>query len=97
MCKDVAILHPVQWIRPTSQLSYLSSLVGKSVAWKADGRGFESHLRQPIFLLKTTVLGKLYCVAINAFLLCCCLAFLSISWSDCSCAILGVGVGVLLV
>ena len=24
--------------------------VGKSVAWKADGRGFESHPRQLIFL-----------------------------------------------
>ena len=25
-------------------------LVGKSVAWRADGRGFESYPRQPIFL-----------------------------------------------
>ena len=33
-----------------SQLSCLGSLVDKSVAWKADGHGFESHLRQPIFL-----------------------------------------------
>ena len=33
-----------------SQLSCLGSLVGKSVAWRAGGRGFESHLRQPIFL-----------------------------------------------
>ena len=35
-------------IRP-SQLSCLGSLVGKSVTWKANGRGFESHPRQPIF------------------------------------------------
>ena len=33
-----------------SQLSCLGSLVGKSVAWRADGRGFESHPRQPIFV-----------------------------------------------
>ena len=33
-----------------SQLSCLRSLVGKSVAWRADGRGFKSHPRQPIFL-----------------------------------------------
>ena len=33
-----------------SQLSCLGSLVGKSIAWRADGRGFESHQRQPIFL-----------------------------------------------
>ena len=24
--------------------------IGKSIAWRADGRGFESHPRQPIFL-----------------------------------------------
>ena len=33
-----------------SQLSCLSSLVGKGVAWRADGSGFESHPRQPIIL-----------------------------------------------
>ena len=33
-----------------SQLSCLGSLVGKSVAWRADGREFESHPRQPNFL-----------------------------------------------
>ena len=44
-----------------SQLSCLGSLVGKSITWRADGRGFESHPRQPIFL---TVSGKLCCVAL---------------------------------
>ena len=29
-----------------------------------DGLGFESHLRQPIFLLKITLSGKLCCVAL---------------------------------
>ena len=49
----------------SSQLSFLGSLVGKSIiAWGADGRGFESHLRKPIFLLKMTVSGKLCCVAL---------------------------------
>ena len=47
-----------------SQLSYLSSLVSKSVTWKADGRGFESHPRQPIFLWKMTVSGDLCCIAL---------------------------------
>ena len=47
---------------PCSQLSYLGSLVGKSATWKADGHGFESHTRQPIFLSKTTVSGELCCV-----------------------------------
>ena len=47
-----------------SQLSCLGSLVGKSVAWRADGRGFESHPKQPIFLWKMTVLGELCCVAL---------------------------------
>ena len=32
------------------QLSCLSSLVGRSVAWGADGHGLKSHPRQPIFL-----------------------------------------------
>ena len=31
-------------------LSCLGSSVGKSIAWKADDHGFESHLRQLIFL-----------------------------------------------
>ena len=30
----------------------------------ADGRGFESHPRQPIFLRKMTVSGELCCVAL---------------------------------
>ena len=32
------------------QLSCLGSIVGKIIAWKADGRGFKSHSRQPISL-----------------------------------------------
>ena len=40
-----------------------SCLVGKSVSWRADGRGFESHLRQPIFLWKMTVSGA-SCIAL---------------------------------
>ena len=60
-------------IRP-SQLSCLSSSV-------SNGRGFESHLRQPI---KNDCFGRVV-LCCFAFLLCCCccLAFLSISWSDC--------------
>ena len=27
----------------TSPIAYMGSLVSKSVAWKADGRGFKSH------------------------------------------------------
>ena len=49
-----------------SQPSCLGSLVSKNIAWKADGRGFESHLRQPIFLCFGQVV--LCCFA---FLLCC--------------------------
>ena len=71
-------------IRP-SQLSCLGSLVGKSVAWKADGCGFESHLTQPIFLLKMTFLSELCC---------CCLASLEVivhvhltqSCTNCNCS-----------
>ena len=55
-----------------SQLSYLGSLVGKSIAWKADGCGGS------LFSLKNDCFGQV-------LLCCCCLAFLSISWSDCSC------------
>ena len=55
-----------------SQLSCLGSLVGKSVAWRTDGRGFESHARQPIFLWKMTVSGELCCVALPF----CCLLLL---------------------
>ena len=44
-----------------SQLSCLGSLVGKSVVWRADGRGFNSHPRQQIFLRKITVSGELCC------------------------------------
>ena len=36
--------------RDHSNMSCLGSSVGKSVAWKVDGRGFKSHPRQPIFL-----------------------------------------------
>ena len=43
------------------------------MAWKVDGCGFESHLRQPIFRFGQVVL------CCFAFLLLCCLAFLSIS------------------
>ena len=39
-------------------LSCLGGLVGKSVAWKADGCGFKSHPRQPISLWKMTVSGE---------------------------------------
>ena len=45
-------------------LKCLSSLVGKSAAWRADGRGFESHPRQPVFLSKMTISGELCCVAL---------------------------------
>ena len=63
-----------------SQLSCLGSLVGQSIAWKADGHGFKSHTRQLISYGFRQVM--LCCFA---FLLCCCycLAFLSIS-GDCS-------------
>ena len=57
------------------------STVGKSIAWKAEGRGFESHPRHLIFLWASCVV--LCCFAF--LLCCCCLAFLSISRSDCSC------------
>ena len=46
------------------QLRCLGSIVGKSVAWRADGRGFESHPRQSIFLGKVTVSDVLCCVAL---------------------------------
>ena len=68
-------------IRP-SQLSCLGSSVGKSITWKADGRGFESHSRQLYnFSLKNDCFGQVV-LCCFAFLLCCwcCLAFLSISW-----------------
>ena len=61
------------------QLSCLDSLVGKSIAWRADGLGFKSHPRQPIFLWKMTVSGKMCCVALP--FRCVALPF-SISWSD---------------
>ena len=52
------------WFVYRTQLSCLSSLVSKSIVWKADGCGFESHLRQPIFFGKITVLGELCCVTL---------------------------------
>ena len=58
-------LSPANWAAS-------GSLVGKSVAWRADGRGFESHPRQPIFLWKMTVSGVLCCVALSF----CCLLLL---------------------
>ena len=59
-------------------MSCLGSSVGKSViAWKADGRGFESHLRQPIFLLKMTVSGELCCVALPF----CCVVVVALPFS----------------
>ena len=38
----------------------------KSITWKADGRGFESHMRQPIFLGKMFQASymQLCCVAL---------------------------------
>ena len=72
-----------------SQLSCLSSLVGKSVAWRADGRGFESHsARGSQFFFENDCFGHVV-LCCFAFLLCCCccLAFLSISYSDCSCTL----------
>ena len=61
-----------------SQLSCLGSSVGKSITWKADGHGFESHPKQPIFLLKMTVLGELCCVALP---FCCVVVALPLSAS----------------
>ena len=61
MCKDVAILHQVQWIQPTSQLSCLGSLVAKSVAWKANGHGFESH---PNFSFKNDCIAMPFCCVV---------------------------------
>ena len=43
-------------------MSCFGSSVGKSIVWKEDGRGFESHLRQLTFL-HVTALGELCCVA----------------------------------
>ena len=55
----------------------LGSLVSKSVAWRANGRGLESHLRQPIFLCKMTVLGELCCVALSF----CCVVVVALPFS----------------
>ena len=52
----------------------LCLLVGKSIAWKADGCGFESHLRQPIFLWKWLFWAScvvLLCLSIVLLLLSC--------------------------
>ena len=76
-------------IQEPSQLSCLGSLVGKSVPWKADGRGFKSHPRQQIFLWKMTVLGELCCVALPF----CCVVVVALTFS----ASLGVIVHVIIV
>ena len=48
----------------------------KSVAWKADGCGFESHLRQPIFYLKNDF-DELCCVALPF----CCVVVVALPFS----------------
>ena len=62
-------------------LTCLGSLVGKSVAWKADCGAAN-------FSLKNDCSGWVV-LCCFAFLLCCCccLPFLSVSWSDCSCMV----------
>ena len=57
-----------------SQLSCLGSLVGKSVTWRADGRGFESQLRQPIFLRKMTRVSCVVLLCLSVVLLLPCLS-----------------------
>ena len=55
-----------------SQLSCLGSLVGNSAAWRADGRGFESHPRQPILSLKNDCFGRVVlCLSVVLLLLPC--------------------------
>ena len=67
-----------------SQLSCLGGLVGKSVAWKADGRGFGVPPEVANFSLKNDYFERVV-LCCFAFLLCCCVAFLSIFENDCSC------------
>ena len=52
-------------VQPAELYIYLGSLVGKSIAWKAYGRGLKSHPRQAILL---NVTSEMCCFA---FLLCC--------------------------
>ena len=50
-----------------------------SLHMHADGRGFEPHPRQPIFLWKMTFRRAVLCFLAFLLCYCCCLAFLSIS------------------
>ena len=70
-------------IRP-SQLSCLGSSVGKSIAWKVAWSWVRVPPKAANFSLKNFRRVMLCCFA---FLLCycCCLDFLSISWSNCIC------------
>ena len=67
----------IQDSSPTTWAALVRSLVGNNVAWKADGRGFESHLRQPFFLY---CIGRVV-LCCFAFLLCCCCVALPFSAS----------------